>query len=338
MPRGRNYSDDSRSSDVSWRSYTQNSWEEEVKKIRNSRRWVERRDETKYKKQRPKKKKEEKKTRKKKRRQRNSTSSASPTTSAESDGRTARSAGRSHTNDRGRSQSKFREESKNVFDERKERLKRKEEEAIRREFKKRRGYDYSEDGSSSGSDSEYDDNSYSTSGSESQDRRDKSRTAGGDELKLKRFDTHHHRGLTSDSEEAGAGNRTPDRRRKDSDSSETDSREANPFMRLSQLQRQRDEADPYRVGYRDDAYYQTDKNERADAEDFLTNRRRIGDAEYYRNTEQDANKIVLECSVRTSPDNGRSTRSCDFDKRKSNQSIDASSISSFSCTYLLLYE
>jgi len=276
-----------------------------VKKIRNSRRWVERRDETKYKKQRPKKKKEEKKTRKKKRRQRNSTSSASPTTSAESDGRTARSAGRSHTNDRGRSQSKFREEAKNLFDERKERLKRKEEEAIRREFKKRRGHNHSDDESiggsnlsglgkiRSGSDSEYDDNSYSTSGSESQDRRDKSRTAGGDELKLKRFDTHHHRGLTSDSEEAGAGNRTPDRRRRDSDSSETDSREANPFMRLSQLQRQRDEADPYRVGYRDDAYYQTDKNERADAEDFLTNRRRIGDAEYYRNTEQDANRYII---------------------------------------------
>jgi len=293
MPRGRNYSDDSRSSDVSWRSYTQNSWEEEVKKIRNSKRWLNRRDETKYKKQRPKKKKGEKKSRKKKSRsrKRNSTSSASPTTSAESDGRNARSAGRSHTNDRGRSQSKFREESKNVFEERKERLKRKEEEAIRREFKKRRGYNYSDDESSSDSDSEYDD-SYSTSGSESQDRRDKSRTAGGDEPKLRRFDTQNHR-ATSDSEEAGAGNRTPDRRRKESDSSESDSREANPFMRLSQLQRQRDEADPYRVGYRDDAYYQTDKNERADAEDFLTNRRRIGDAEYYRNTEQDANRYNI---------------------------------------------
>jgi len=297
--RGRNYSDsydsEKDSSTNSWRSYTQNSYEETVKKVRNSKRWMERRNkEAKYRPGKPKPKEPKNQGRGKSReqknaRQRNSTSSASPTTSNTSESTPEQQPNKTFDRDRGRSQSKFREESKSQFDIRKERLRRREEEAIRREFKKRKGYKISSDEEDSNSSDDDQDvsHSYDTSGSQSQSQEPDIRN----NPKLRRFDTRDHR--WENKPETQSSDETPDKRhqsrKRTSSSEQSSSEERNPFMRLSQLQRQRDEKDPSRVGYRGgDDYY--GKMERADADDFLKNRRRLGDAEYYCEPEFDPNR------------------------------------------------
>jgi len=289
MPReySDSYNSEEDSSTNSWRSISQGDFEANLTRFRSSARGMGRRsDETLNKPWTPKaSKKDKKKKKKSKKRQRNSTSSASSNGSGSSSPRNART--QSATADRGRKQSKsksnFREESKHDFESRKERLKRKEEEAIRREFKKRKGYGISSDSeSSSGSDS---DNQYTSTNSNSYTSESESESEQPDDsqpTRLQRFDTHDHRAIAK----SRGLDSTPDKRRAPSESSEYSSEERNPFMRLSQLQRQRDEQDPTRSGYRkSDEFYA--KAERQDADDFLANRRRLGDAEYYRQQPHD---------------------------------------------------
>jgi len=303
MPRreySSSYNSEEDSSTNSWRSISQGDFEANLTRFRSSARGMGRRsDEALNKPWTPEPKKDKKKKKKSKKRHRNSTSSALSNGSESSSPRNART---QSTGERGRSKSNFREESKHDFESRKERLKRKEEEAIRREFKKRNGYGMSSDSeSSSESDS---DNQYTSTNSNSYTSESESESDNGDLTTPYTPPRPRRDDASRDKKDDMQFNSTPDKRRAPSESSECTSEELNPFMRLSQLQRQRDEQDPTRVtpttsGYRksDESYA---KQEREDADDFLANRRRLGDAEYYRPHEADPHNY----NIRTEePDN-----------------------------------